>query len=95
MSQSENKFIKWFASIAGALIIASILGLFGMYRSQIIIEQKFDQQEETNTTLNNRINTTRVYHSKDVALIRDDIKEIKNSQAETQKDIKTILLKLK
>ncbi len=94
MSQVENRFIKWFASIAGALIIASILGLFGMYRSQIIMEQKFKQQNETNLTLNNRITQTRRFHTEDVKLIRSDIKDIKQSQNETQKDIKTILLKL-
>ena len=94
MSQIENKFIKWFASIAGALIIASILGLFGMYRSQIIMEQKFKQQNETNIMLNNRITETRRFHTEDVMLIRTDIKEIKQSQIETQEDIKAILLKL-
>ena len=33
MSQVESKFIKWFAGIAAALVIASIMGLVGFYTS--------------------------------------------------------------
>jgi hypothetical protein len=31
MSTSENRFIRWFGTIATALIIASIIGIIGMY----------------------------------------------------------------
>ena len=88
MSRNESIFIKWFGGIASALIIASIIGLAGMYRTSGIVAEKVKVNEKT-------INEVRSYHDKDVALIRDNIKEIKSDQKVIMNDIKQILKQVK
>jgi|GEM_PF-1693739 len=84
MSNTESKFVNWFASIAAALIVASIVSIIGMYRTAAIVSQKVDENEK-------RIKEIRLYHDKDVELIRSNIKEIKADQKVIMNDIKEIL----
>lgn len=70
MSIEESNFIKWFAGIAASLIIASILGLVGMYHSQAVNTERIKTNEAN-------IKILREYHHDDILLIRDDLKEIK------------------
>lgn len=88
MSNNESKFVNWFASIAAALIVASIISIIGMYRTAAIVSQKVDENEK-------RIIETRIYHEKDVELIRNNIKEIKSDQKVIMNDIKEILKQVK
>ena len=88
MSQKESLFIKWFAGIAAALIIASVIGLMGMYRSSGIVSEKVNANQQ-------QIMEVRAYHDKDVGLIRDNIKEIKSDQKVIMNDIKQILKQVK
>ncbi|MFK5856095.1 MAG: hypothetical protein QM503_08200 [Bacteroidota bacterium] len=88
MSNSESKFVNWFASIAAALIVASIISLIGMYRTTAIVSQKVDANEKG-------IIETKLYHEKDVQLIRNNIKEIKSDQKVIMSDIKQILKEIK
>jgi hypothetical protein len=84
MSKQESIFLKWFGSIAAALIIASIIGLIGMYYTSGIVSEKV----KTNQT---NINNLKNYHQNDVSLIRSNIKEIKTDQKTIMTDIKEIL----
>ena len=84
MSNTESKFVNWFASIAAALIVASIISIIGMYRTAAIVSQKVDENEKS-------IMETRTYHEKDVQLIRNNIKEIRADQKIIMNDIKEIL----
>ncbi len=88
MSNIESKFIKWFAGIAGALIVASIIGLVGMYHTSGIVSEKVKSN-------NNKIIEVISYHEKDVGLIRQSIYEIKNDQTIIKTDIKQILKEIK
>ncbi len=88
MSRNESLFIKWFGSIASALIIASIIGLIGMYRASGIVSEKVKTNEK-------QITAVKAYHDKDVGLIRDNIKEIKSDQKVIMSDIKKILKEVK
>ncbi len=88
MSNSESKFVNWFASIAAALIVASIISIIGMYRTAAIVSQKVEGNEKS-------IIETRLYHEKDVQLIRNNIKEIRSDQKVIKTDIKQILKEIK
>ncbi len=88
MSKTESKFIQIFSVIATALIIASIIGLIGMYRTSGIVSEKVKTNE-------NRISDVMDYHKKDVELIRSNIKEIKSDQKVIMTDIKQILKEVK
>ena len=88
MSTSENKFIRWFGSIATALIISSIIGLIGMYYNSGVMAEKIN-----NNTY--EIQETRNLHNADASLIRGDIKEIKTDQKVIKSDIKDILKAVK
>ena len=88
MSTNEKIFLKWFGSIAAALIIASIIGLIGMYRTSGIVSEKV----KANTS---KIIEVKAYHEKDVNLIRTSIKEIRSDQKVIMSDIKQILKELK
>ncbi len=88
MSRNESLFIKWFGSIASALIIASIIGLIGMYRASGIVSEKV----KTNVK---QIIAVKAYHDKDVELVRENIKEIKSDQKIIMSDIKEILKQVK
>lgn len=88
MSNTESKFVNWFASIAAALIVASIISIIGMYRTAAIVSQKVDENEK-------KIIELKSYHEKDVGLIRSDIKEIKADQKVIMNDIKEILKQVK
>jgi hypothetical protein len=88
MSNKESKFIQLFSAIAAALIIASIIGLVGMYRAFGIMSVKVKGNE-------NKIIELMEYHEKDVELIRSNIKEIKSDQKVILTDIKQILHELK
>ena len=88
MSRNESLFIKWFGSIATALIIASVIGLAGMYRASGIVSEKVKANQKEITDM-------KAYHNKDVNLIRDNIKEIKSDQKVIMNDIKQILKQVK
>ena len=88
MSKIESKFIQIFSVIATALIVASIIGLVGMYRTSGIVSEKVKANE-------NRINNVKDYHQKDVELIRSNIKEIRSDQKVIMSDIKQILKEIK
>jgi hypothetical protein len=88
MSKQESKFIKWFGTIAAALIIVSITGLIGMYRASGILSQKV-HTNETNIT------EVRKYHDKDVSLIRSNISDMRSDQKVIMNDVKEILKQLK
>ena len=88
MSNIESKFIKWFAGIAGALIVASVIGLVSMYHTSGIVSEKVKSN-------NNKIIEVISYHEKDVGLIRQSIYEIKNDQTIIKTDIKQILKEIK
>ncbi|PIQ26229.1 MAG: hypothetical protein COW63_17580 [Bacteroidetes bacterium CG18_big_fil_WC_8_21_14_2_50_41_14] len=88
MSNKESKFIQWFAGIAAALIIASVIGLVGMYRASGIVSEKVQANEK-------KINEVQAYHEKDVELIRSSIKEIKSDQKVIMSDIKQILKEIR
>ncbi len=88
MSNNESNFIKWFSAIATALIIASIIGLVGMYRASGIVSEKVNTNES-------KILEVKSYHEKDVDLIRSNIKEIKADQKLIMSDIKQILKQIK
>lgn len=88
MSNSESRFIQWFAGIAAALIIASIIGLVGMYHASGIVSEKVQANEK-------KITEVQTFHEKDVELIRSSIKEIKSDQKVIMTDIKQILKEVK
>ena len=88
MSKIESNFIKWFAGIAGALIIASIIGLVGMYHSSGIVTEKVNSNGL-------KIKDVIIYHEKDVDLIRRSINDIKKDQTIIKADIKQILKEIK
>lgn len=88
MSEVESKFIKWFAGIAGALIVASIIGLVSMYHTSGIVSEKVKSN-------NKDIVEVQSYHDKDVDLIRQSINEIKEDQTIIKTDIKQILKEIK
>lgn len=88
MSKNESKFIQLFSAIATALIIASIIGLIGMYRASVIVSEKVNANEK-------KINAVLDYHDKDVELLRSSIKEIKSDQKIIMNDIKEILKQVK
>jgi len=88
MSRNESLFIKWFGGIASALIVASIIGLVGMYRASGIVSEKVKANQ-------NQIMDVKAYHNKDVNLIRENIKEIKSDQKVIMNDIKEILKQVK
>ena len=88
MSNQESNFIKWFGSIATTLIIASIIGLVGMYHTSGIVSEKVETNEK-------KIVEVQTYHEKDVELIRTSIKEIKSDQKVIMTDIKQILKEVK
>jgi hypothetical protein len=88
MSAIESKFIRWFAGIAGALIIASIIGLVGMYHASGIVSEKVNSNKL-------KIKEVTVYHEKDVELIRRSMNDIKKDQIIIKNDIKQILKELK
>ncbi len=88
MSYKEKSFIYWFAFIAASLIIASSMGIMTMYRNIAVMAEKQN---------NNNIRVTELYnyHNKDVELIRQDIRDIRNAQKEIKQDIKIILQKVR
>jgi len=88
MSKIESNFIKWFAGIAGALIIASIIGLVGMYHSSGIVTEKVNSNGL-------KIKDVIIYHEKDVDLIRRSMVDIKKDQTIIKADIKQILKEIK
>lgn len=88
MSKNESKFIQLFSAIATALIIASIIGLIGMYRASVIVSEKVKANEK-------KISEVIDYHEKDVELVRNNIKEIKSDQKVIMTDIKQILKEVK
>ncbi len=88
MSNNESKFIQWFSAIAAALIIASIIGLVGMYHASGIVSEKVKANEK-------KITEVMDYHEKDVELIRSSIREIKSDQKLIMLDIKQILKQIK
>lgn len=88
MSKNESKFIQLFSAIATALIIASIIGLIGMYRTSVIVSEKVKANDK-------KITEVIDYHEKDVELIRSSIKEIKSDQKVIMTDIKQILKEVK
>lgn len=88
MSNQQSLFLKIFGTIATALVIASIVGLIGMYYTSGIISEKTLQNEKA-------INQLRQYHKEDVQLIRQNITEIKTDQTIIKNDIKQILKELK
>jgi len=94
MSKLENRFIKWFGSIAASLIIIVIVGIIRLYASERVLNQQIKEQQKTNLQLNKRIDQTRIMHYQDLKLIRQSIKNIEASQTITQEDIKKILVKL-
>jgi len=88
MSKNESKFIQLFSAIATALIIASIIGLIGMYKASVIVSEKVKSNEK-------KITEVMEYHEKDVELVRNNIKEIKSDQKVIMTDIKEILKQVK
>ncbi len=88
MSNQESTFIKWFGSIATSLIIASIIGLVGMYHASGIVSEKVQTNQQ-------KIVELQSFHEKDVELIRTTIKEIKSDQKVIMTDIKQILKEVK
>ena len=88
MSRQESLFIKWFGGIASALIIASIIGLIGMYRTSGVVSEKVKTNHE-------QIKELKAYHNRDVGLIRDNIKDIKSDQKVIMNDVKQILKQVK
>ena len=88
MSKQESSFIRWFGSIAAALIIASITGLIGMYRASGILSEKVHANEV-------KIIQVRKYHDKDVSLIRSNISDIRSNQQIIMNDVKQILKQIK
>jgi len=88
MSKIESNFIKWFAGIASALIIASVIGLVGMYHSSGIVSEKVHSNGF-------KIKDVIIYHEKDVDLIRRSINDIKKDQTIIKADIKQILKEIK
>ncbi len=88
MSKIESNFIKWFAGIASALIIASVIGLVGMYHSSGIVSEKVHSNGL-------KIKDVIIYHEKDVDLIRRSINDIKKDQIIIKADIKQILKEIK
>lgn len=88
MSKVETTFLKWFGSIAAGLIIASTIGLLGMYRASGIISEKVKANESN-------IIEVKKYHEKDVLLIRISIKDIRADQKIIMSDIKEILKQTK
>ena len=88
MSKQESLFLKIFGTIATALVIASIIGLIGMYYTSGIISEKTIQNEKA-------INQLRQYHKEDVQLIRQNITDIKTDQTIIKNDIKQILKEVK
>ena len=88
MSKQESLFLKIFGTIATALVIASIIGLIGMYYTSGIISEKTLQNEKA-------INQLRQYHKEDVQLIRQNITDIKTDQTIIKNDIKQILKEVK
>lgn len=88
MSNQESSFIKWFGSIAATLIIASIIGLIGMYHTSGIVAEKVNANQK-------KIAEVQTFHDKDVNLIRASIKEIKSDQKVIMSDIKQILKEIK
>ncbi|MFA5419633.1 MAG: hypothetical protein WC341_14375 [Bacteroidales bacterium] len=88
MSNQESTFIKWFGSIATTLIVASIIGLIGMYHTSGIVSEKVKSNEK-------KIEEVQTFHDKDVELIRTSIKEIKTDQKVIMSDIKQILKEVK
>ena len=88
MSTSENRFIRWFGTIATALIIASIIGIIGMYYTSGILAT----QKEVN---GKEIEEVREFHKDDVELIRQSMRDIRNDQKVIKSDIKDILKAVK
>ncbi len=88
MSKQESSFIKWFGTIAAALIIASITGLIGMYRASGILSEKVHANEA-------KIIQVRKYHDKDVSLIRSNISDMRSDQKVIMNDVKEILKQIK
>ncbi len=88
MSKQESSFIKWFGTIAAALIIASITGLIGMYRASGILSEKVHANEA-------KIIQIRKYHDKDVSLIRSNISDMRSNQQIIMNDVKEILKQIK
>ncbi|OFY51847.1 MAG: hypothetical protein A2W85_09320 [Bacteroidetes bacterium GWF2_41_31] len=88
MSKTESMFIKWFGGIAGTLIIASVIGLVGMYHTSGIVSEKVKSNEK-------KIVEVQTFHDKDVELIRSSIKEIKSDQKVIMTDIKQILKEIR
>ena len=87
MSKNETTFIKVFASLAAALMLASIIGLVGMYQTSGIVFEKVKANETKIIELKN-------YHEKDLNLIRTTIKEIRSDQKIIMSDLKAILIKI-
>jgi hypothetical protein len=88
MSKQESSFIKWFGTIAAALIVATITGLIGMYRASGILSEKVNANEA-------KIIQIRKYHDKDVSLIRSNISDMRSNQKIIMNDEKQILKQIK
>lgn len=88
MSKQESRFIRWFGTIAAALIIASVTGLIGMYRASGILSEKVHANEI-------KITEVRKYHDKDASLIRSNISDMRSDQKVIMNDVKEILKQIK
>ena len=88
MSIQESRFIRWFASIAASLIVASIIGLISMYRATGIVASKVQVNEQ-------RIEELKRFHGHDVDLIRESIRDIRSDQQIIKSDVKKILHEIK
>lgn len=87
MLSIDKRILYWFTFIIASLVVASTLGLVGMYGTVSIITEK---------TLSNEKRLTDIveYHNHDVKLIRDNIRDIKSDQQIIKNDVKLILRKI-
>jgi len=86
MSVHESRFIKWFAGIAGSLVVLTIVALLGMWKAGGIQAQEIEQNK-------NEILETREYHQRDIDNVMFYMREIREDQKEIKKDIKELLKK--
>jgi len=83
----DKKILYWFTFIIASLVVASTLGLIGMYGTLKIISEKTLANEK-------RLSDIIEYHNHDVDLIRYNIREIKSDQQIIKDDVKLILRKI-
>ena len=83
----DKKILYWITFIFASLVIASTMGLIGMYGTLNIITEKAMSNEK-------RLSDIIEYHNRDVELIRYNIREIKADQQIIKEDVKLILRKI-